>query len=126
MNQAPLSEKETVFSDARLRTLATTTSVVLWYTSADGAIATRNPSWEAFTGQNFEQCQGWGWADAIHPDDRQRVRDSWQTGVGSRELFETHYRLRRHDGEYREVAAQGAPVLEGAEVREWVGFCVDA
>lgn len=125
MNQPRLHEDELQSSDTRLRTLATTTSAVVWHTAADGAVGTSNPSWEAFTGQTFEQCQGWGWLEAVHPADRSGVLADWQAGVASRTLVGLNYRLRRHDGKYRHVAAQGAPVFEGGQIREWVGLCVD-
>ncbi len=125
MNQPRLPEDELQSSDTRLRTLATTTSAVVWHTAADGAVSTSNPSWEAFTGQTFGQCQGWGWLEAVHPEDRSGVLADWQAGVASSTLVSLNYRLRRHDGKYRHVAAQGAPVFEGGQIREWVGLCVD-
>ncbi|HYF42952.1 MAG TPA: ATP-binding protein [Ramlibacter sp.] len=112
-------------SHHRLRTLATTTSAVLWHTSADGSVTQENPSWEAFTGQHFTGYSGWGWLDAIHPDEREAVRKAWSQAVQEARVIELHYRLRRRDGEYRHVTAQGAPVLEGGGVREWVGICID-
>ncbi len=104
---------------------ALSTSAVVWHTSADGRIHVENPSWAAFTGQGFDQYRGWGWAEAVHPDDRAEVLRHWQAAVASGSVFLIHYRLRRRDGEYREVMAQGAPVVSGGTVREWVGTCVD-
>jgi len=41
-------------------------------------------------------------------------------------LFEAEFRLRRHDGVYRDVFARGVPVREDDErIREWIGFCAD-
>jgi PAS domain S-box-containing protein len=109
----------------RLQTLATRSSTVVWYTAPDGAVTQPNPSWQAFTGQSFEACRGWGWAEAIHPDDRKAVTDAWRIATRNRSPFENLYRLRRYDGEYRHVQAQGSPVLDGEQVREWVGVCFD-
>ncbi len=112
-------------SQTRLRTLATTTSAVLWHTAPDGAVTHENPSWEAFTGQHFAGYAGWGWLEAIHPDDREATRNSWSQAVQERGLVEFHYRLRRRDGEYRHMTAQGAPVIDQGSLREWVGICID-
>lgn len=122
--KAPRSEDPSA-SHARLRTLATTTSAVLWHTSPDGTVDRENPSWEAFTGQHFAGYSGWGWLDAIHPDDREGVRRTWADAVGEPGPIELHYRLRRRDGEFRDVAAQGAPVLHAGVMGEWVGICID-
>ncbi len=111
--------------DARLRTLSSVRSIVLWHTDADGSVRRDNPSWQAYTGQSRAEYQDHGWLDAIHPDDRAAVHATWQRAVATGQAMETTYRLRRHDGEYRTVSAQGAAVLEGGRVREWVGLCVD-
>ena len=101
-------------------------AVLVWHTNAEGAIEIENPSWSAVTGQDFTGYRGWGWTEAVHPDDRPEVLRRWQAAVASGEVFLLHYRLRRRDGEYREVMAQGAPVLaRDGTVREWVGTCVD-
>ena len=44
----------------------------------------------------------------------------------TRSIYETDYRLRRHDGEYRWMAVHGVPVFEKeGTIREWVGSCAD-
>ena len=109
----------------RLRALAANTSAVVWNTTADGALTDSNPSWEAFTGQTPEEYAGWGWAEAVHPDDRAALTEQWRQALAGGEMFEMEYRLRRRDGEYRHVLAQGTPVKRRGQVEEWVGVCVD-
>ncbi len=43
-----------------------------------GAVVEDSPTWRAFTGQTYEQWKGFGWLDALHPDDRERVAAAWQ------------------------------------------------
>ena len=44
----------------------------------------------------------------------------------TRSLYETEYRVRRADGEYRNIAVRGVPVIEpDGAIREWVGTCTD-
>ena len=112
-------------NDVRMRTLATQTSVVMWHTAPDGSAIGDNPSWEAFTGQTRDEATGWGWLDAIDPADREAVRAAWQAGVATRALVGLQYRLRRADGRFRDVEAQAVPVLDGDELREWIGICID-
>ena len=109
----------------RLRALATSTSTVMWVTGPDGSATLENPSWQAFTGQSREQYLGWGWLDAVHPEDRAGMLSQWQEAVKSPHVIEFRYRMRRRDGEYRDVLAQGTPVLHNGTVREWVGVSVD-
>ncbi|NUZ07837.1 ATP-binding protein [Piscinibacter koreensis] len=121
---APVDPPPDAF-EARLRALSTHTSAVLWHTAPDGSAVEVNPSWSAFTGQSPEQSAGWGWLAAIHPEDVSYVVASWRDGVARRALVEMQYRLRRRDGVWRDMEAQGVPVLADGEVREWVGVCID-
>ncbi len=68
-----------VFEDERLSalrlfSLGAATSAVIWHTGADGHVGIDNPSWAAFTGQQRSQYSGLGWLEAIHHEDRDRVR----------------------------------------------------
>jgi PAS domain S-box-containing protein len=113
-------------NEERYRALATATSQIVWTTNAQGEVSGDLPLWRKFTGQSEEEIKGWGWANALHLDDRQRTMDVWSNAVGKHSLYETAYRLRRHDGEYRYVAVRGVPVLKpDGSVREWVGTCTD-
>lgn len=112
-------------SEARYRSFVTASTQLSWTTDAQGLVAEDMPTWRAFTGQSLEQIQGWGWADAVHPDDRRRTAAIWSQAVASRSLYAVEYRLRRHDGQYRWLSVRGVPVLVGDTVREWVGACTD-
>ena len=98
---------------------------IVWSTDAGGKIRRQLPAWEAFTGQAYEAYAGDSWLDAVHPEDRPRVAHAWKSGVAQADRVEMAYRLRRSDGAWRHVTAHGAALVEGGEVREWVGVCVD-
>jgi PAS domain S-box-containing protein len=104
---------------------AAAAGTVVWYTAADGRIVDTNAPWQAFTGQHHAEYSGLGWLDAIHPDDRTRVLQHWTSAVDLAQPVTLAYRLMRHDGEYRHVVAQGAPVFSNGELQQWVGFVVD-
>ncbi|HKT70994.1 MAG TPA: PAS domain S-box protein, partial [Terriglobales bacterium] len=70
--------------------------------------------------------RGWGWLNAIHPDDREPTEAIWSKAIKTHGLYETEYRIRRADGQYRHFAIRGVPVLEDdGSIREWVGTCTD-
>ncbi len=113
-------------SEERLRVLASATADVVWTTDAEGRVSGDLPGWRDLTGQTAEELQGWGWLDAVHPDDRARTAKTWQEAVREQGTYHTDYRLRMRDGGYRTFTARGVPVLEGGgEIREWVGLCMD-
>jgi len=113
-------------SEARYRTLVENISAVVWVADAHGAMVTENPSWGAFTGQSRTEYSGHRWLDAVHPEDRARTVEIWQASAATLEPYEASYRLRRRDGEYRDVIARGAAVRSSnGAVKEWIGNCTD-
>jgi PAS domain S-box-containing protein len=113
-------------SEARHRSYTEVTGQLGWTTNADGEIVEDSTSWRMYTGQTFDEMQGWGWSKAIHPDDVEITLAVWRKAVEDKQGYETEYRLRRHDGVYRHFLARGVPVLkDGGNVREWVGTCID-
>jgi len=113
-------------SEERFRSLVSATAQIVWTTDAAGNVTDDIPSWRAYTGQTIEQVRGAGWVEALHPDDLQRTLAIWRCAVESRSPYEIEYRVRRHDGQYRDFATRGVP-LQNADgsVREWVGYCAD-
>ncbi|MBH8561147.1 PAS domain S-box protein [Nostoc sp. CENA67] len=113
-------------SEERYRSLLTATSQMVWTNSADGFSTEENLPWREITGQTWEESQGWGWLDAIHPDDREFLAEAWETAVKTGNQYEVEFRVRHYDGEYRYMLALGIPVLEtDGSIREWFGSCID-
>jgi PAS domain S-box-containing protein len=109
-------------SEERFRSLVTAITDITWATPPSGEFREDQPGWRAFTGQTREALLGWGWLDAVHPEDRERVARTWREALQARTPFHQEYRLRRQDGAYRHLQARAVPVLEkDGSVREWVG-----
>jgi len=112
-------------SEERYRSLTTATAQIVWMTNVEGRIADM-PAWRALTGQSEAEVAGFGWLDAIHPDDRERTSQIWLEAVRTKNLYETEYRIRAADGTYRYFAARGVPVVDSNGcIREWIGTCTD-
>jgi PAS domain S-box-containing protein len=121
-SQAALRE-----SEARFRTFAEALPLVLFTTDADGRYDYTNPFLQAFTGMSAEALAGFGWSEALHPDDRTRALAVWDERRAAEEPFEIEYRLRREDGVYRWFLGRCVPARAaqaGAALR-WIGTCVD-
>jgi PAS domain S-box-containing protein len=113
-------------SEARFRSLVLATSQSVWITGLTGSVSEDSPSWRAFTGQSYEEYKGFGWLEAVHPDDRARVWETWNEARTTGKPHEVEYRARRHDGVYRYLAVRAAPVTgPDGVVREWVGATQD-
>lgn len=113
-------------SEERFRSLVDATSAIVWTTDGSGAIVSESSSWGRFTGQSEAEYRGWGWIEAIHPDDRARTEEVFRAALADGTYYECEYRVRRHDGEYRWTVARGVPVFNAdGTLREWVGANVD-
>ncbi|GEO99523.1 hybrid sensor histidine kinase/response regulator [Methylobacterium haplocladii] len=120
------AEERLRHSEERFRALIDASAAVIWNTNAEGELLPPQPRWAAYTGQSEEAYQGWGWVDAVHPDDRAQAAEVWARSVEAAKPYEIDYRLLRHDGEWRDTEVRGVPVLaEDGSIREWVGINID-
>ncbi|MGE5660062.1 MAG: PAS domain S-box protein, partial [Actinomycetota bacterium] len=114
-------------SERRYRSLVEATAQIIWNTQGNQAeFTTEQPSWSAFTGQTFDELKGWGWLNAIHPDDRAKTTQAWLAALDTQTFCEVEYRLRRQDGVYRHMQVRAVPMFdENGTVLEWVGVHSD-
>ncbi|WP_449411522.1 response regulator [Methylobacterium komagatae] len=121
-----VTEERLRHSEERFRALVDASAAVIWNTNAEGELLPPQPRWGAYTGQTEEGYQGWGWIEAVHPDDRQQIAEAWSRSVEERVPYAVTHRLRRHDGAWRDMEARGVPVFAAdGSLREWVGTHTD-
>ena len=111
--------------EVRYRSLVEAISEIVW-DSQDDKVVTQQPDWSAFTGQSFDEYKGWGWLNAIHPEDQERITIAWSEAVRERKLYAIEHRLRRSDGVYRHMRVRAVPIIgEDGNSREWIGIHTD-
>ena len=96
-------------SEERFRTMADTAPVLIWTTDADKLCTYVSQTWLDLTGRILEEELGNGWADDIHPSDREARLEAYAHCFDQRSPFTLEYRVRRHDGEYRWLLDKGTP-----------------
>ena len=113
-------------SEASFRALVDASAQIVWVTGPDGVATDDAVAWRQLTGQSVEEWAGWGWLDAVHPDDRAPTRALWREAVATRQAFATEYRVRHRDGGWRWTSVRAAPVYEeDGSLRGWVGMNID-
>ena len=114
-------------SDERHRALLSVLTQVVWTANAGGAFVTPQSSWEAYTGQRWDEHRGMGWLEALHPDDRDGARARWSRAATSPAVWEATGRIwHARTGTWRWFVARAAPLTEPeGRVREWVGTVTD-
>jgi len=131
-NQAALAianacaEEALQSSERNLVALVNTIPTAAWTTRPDGYCDFLNQVWLDHAGMDAEQAQGWGWTEAIHPDDRAKLVEVWQSCLASGIPIDTEARIRRFDGSYRWFLIRGNPLKnQEGNILKWYGTCID-
>jgi PAS domain S-box-containing protein len=96
-------------SEARFRSMANTSPVLLWISGTDKLCQFVNQSWLDFTGRPLDTQLGYGWADGIHPDELNHSIKTYHDAFEAKRPFRMEYRLRHHSGQYRWIMDMGVP-----------------
>ncbi len=113
-------------SEERFRNMADNAPVMIWVTDPSGCCTYLNRRWYEFTGQSAENGLGYGWLDAVHPDDREASGEIFLSSNARKAPFRLEYRLRRADGEYRWAIDAAAPRFgPDGEYHGYIGSVID-
>jgi PAS domain S-box-containing protein len=113
-------------SEASFRLLAEALPNQVWVTAPDHRILWVNEQAYAYMGVAAGELQRADWTRLVHPDDREASMAAWTHALATGTIYETEYRLLRHDGTYRWHIARALPFRgpDGAIVR-WIGANTD-
>jgi PAS domain S-box-containing protein len=82
--------------------------------------------WHEFTGRDPAQDLGFGWIEALHPEDRERAARDLIEASQLRRPCSGEYRLRRKDGEYAWFHDVGVAYFNAdGSYAGYIGTCVD-
>ncbi len=113
-------------SEAKLRQVIDTIPTLAWCSLPDGTGEFWNRRWHDYTGLSPEAVRGWGWQDAIHPEDLKEITDKWLGFLASGQPGEVEGRLRRFDGTYRWFLFRAEPLRdESGNIVNWYGTDTD-
>ena len=113
-------------SERNLAAIINTIPTTAWTTRPDGYCDFLNQGWLDYTGMTEERAQGWRWAEAIHPDDRKKLVEEWQSCLVSGGPVDTEARIRRFDASYRWFLIRANPLRdESGNILKWYGTCID-
>ncbi|WP_417582189.1 PAS domain S-box protein [Pelagibacterium sp.] len=114
-------------SEERFRLLATTVPHLVFRSTTEGRRTWASPQWTSYTGMSDEQSEGYGWLEAIHPDDRELALVKWDEAGEDGEIYYGEHRIRRQrDGVYRWHQTRAVPIRSSMDgPNEWVGSASD-
>jgi PAS domain S-box-containing protein len=113
-------------SEAWLRKIIDTIPSQAHCNLPDGTNEFSNKRWQEYTGLSSEECIGWGWQKAYHPEDLPGVLEKWRALVAAGEAGGIQARLRRHDGVFRWFQFRSEPLRdETGKIVRWYGAQFD-
>ena len=120
------SQKLLKKSEAKFAELLDNTKIQLW--AFDGtSYSYSNKEWFDFTGQNPDSpLTIERWVSVLHPEDAEISGEVWLKNWKSKTEHDNYFRLRRHDGVYRDFYCHAVPIIDEHGVFQYLqGFNLD-
>jgi PAS domain S-box-containing protein len=118
--------KALVESEARFRSMADNTDVLISVRDENGQLVYFNRAWSQLSGRTADQLMIMGWYDLIHPNDRQPFLDTHQQAFAQRISYSAEMRLLGSDGSYHWLLKKGTPrFLSDGRFTGYISSCVD-
>ncbi|CCH01681.1 PAS/PAC sensor signal transduction histidine kinase [Fibrella aestuarina BUZ 2] len=113
-------------SEERFRTMAEGTDVLIALGDETSNATYFNRAWTDLTGRSMNELIAFGWADLIHPDDREAYVNVYLSAFARRVPFTGEFRLLSKTGDYRWLLANG-PVRfrPDGSFAGYISSCVD-
>jgi PAS domain S-box-containing protein len=121
-----IAERELRRSEAQFRTFAEAMPNHVWTASPNGLLDWFNQRVYEYSGAPHSELEGQGWTKIVHPDDLPHAAENWGKALTAGALYETEFRLRRHDGVYRWHIARAVPIRDAnGDLAQWIGTNTD-
>jgi diguanylate cyclase (GGDEF)-like protein/PAS domain S-box-containing protein len=88
---------------AQFSALCEASPLGIFATNKEGGCTYTNQRWQKTYGLTMAQSLGNGWAETLHPEDKQKVVDSWQTSARQNIDFDMQFRIQMPGGDLRIV-----------------------
>src|SRR5580658_549320 len=99
---------------------------IIFSRQSDGARDYLSSRFYEYTGAPAGSAVGFGWMEYLHPEDKEKSLAHWLRCVQSVANYESEYRLRGVDGQYRWFRARAVPLRDpDGSIIKWYGTCSD-
>lgn len=113
-------------AETRVRELADAAPMMIGIIDVHGRTLYTNKGWRDFVDSTKGQFAEDNWSAIVHRDDAIKCYRTFRRAVRHRKEFHLELRLRRADGHFRWMLAQGRPKLSSSgEVQNYVATAVD-
>jgi len=117
---------ELVGKNQELDAIVSTAPDVIFSSQGDGCYEYVSERFHDYTGSSAVPGRGVNWLEYVQPDDVERVIAGWAQSIQSGSSYESEYRLRSKDGDYRWFRSRAVPIRNPhGEIARWYGTCSD-
>jgi len=126
MHERKLAELARDGDLARISTTLQHVPTMIWRTGASGEMDYANDRYLEAWDRTFEEVEGWGWGDAVHPEDRQGILDYWASHLESDDDGIYEFRAGSPEAGYRWFLSTSTALRdECGEIVNWYGATFD-
>lgn len=120
------TEEKLINSEQLFRRLSSHAPVGIFQTDKDGSCNYVNQEWIKYSGIAFEDALGFGWSNAIHPEDKARVLGIWEKAIATETEYITDLRFLSQDGVVTWLSAKAAGLYDANnELYGYIGTLID-
>ncbi|MBD2667322.1 signal transduction histidine kinase [Richelia sinica FACHB-800] len=113
-------------SEHRYLTLTESAPVGIFRVETTGQCVYVNERWSQMTGRTTESGLGWGWLDAVHPEDRDRIVPEFQLALKQGKIYRQEARCLHTDGQIKWFDCQAVPETDPqGQVIGYIGTVTD-
>lgn len=106
------TRKQIEKSELLYRTLTSNAPVAIFNTNEEGACTYVNEEWLKYSGMEFNDALGYGYTNAIYPDDKERVINEWQEAVTNNNEFQSELRFLNKNGKITWLSAKATKLVD--------------
>ncbi|MCT7991754.1 PAS domain-containing protein [Laspinema olomoucense] len=120
------SEEALKHSERLYEAIGETLKYGIWICDREGRMIYVSESFQELIGLTVAECAGWGWTQALHPEDREQTLSLWETCVRTENIWDREHQVRGVDGNWYPVLCRGVPVKnDQGETICWAGITLD-
>jgi PAS domain S-box-containing protein len=113
-------------SEERFRTMAEDTDVLIALADENSNATYFNNAWQKMTGKSMDELVKYGWAELIHPDDKDKFIDAYTTAFKNQQSLSGEFRILSKNGDYRWLYARiPARFSSDGKFMGYISSCLD-
>ncbi|MBN4002143.1 PAS domain S-box protein [Nostoc sp. LPT] len=126
INDRKLAELALQSGQQRYQLLAEASPACIFHTDVDGNVLYFNQRWSEITGCSLEGSLGTGWANAVHPDDREQLLLAWNQATAAKSSYKYEHRFLHNDSTVVWVICHALPEFkDNGELKGYIGTITD-